>query len=93
MYKEILIECIVCKKEFRFDDLEQIVLGVSTRKEKFFAYCCKRCKDSKHDGSEVTNIEPYGSLFLVENIKITQHGLGEMIMRNIILSYQRNNFK
>jgi len=93
MYKEITIECVVCKEDFFFDNLEQIVLGVSDRKEKFFAYCCKKCKNSKHDGSEITKIEPYGSLFLVENIKITPRGLGEMIVRNIILSYQRNNFK
>jgi hypothetical protein len=93
MYRDILIECIVCKKEFEFDDLEQIILGASNRKEKFFAYCCKECKKTKSDGSEIITIEPYGSLFLVEYIKVTQYGLGEMIMNNIIRSYHRNNFR
>lgn len=93
MSSDIVIECIVCKKEHRFDDLYQIVLGTSTRKEKFFAYCCAKCKKAKSDGSEIIRIEPYGTLFLVENIKVTKEGLGQMIINNIIRSYHRNNFR
>jgi hypothetical protein len=87
-----VLSCVSCKNSFYFNEVEQIVVKVEGKKNKFFSFCCKACLEKLNDGDTIGVID-VGKLVVQKTFGFTKKTVDEMISRYVVSDYHFKLFE